>query len=239
MKIQVVYVLAIIAPALALAETYVEEPQCGTEGSVMERIADCSQKYPNDSQKLTEDDESQSDLPVSWRLITVVKDAAFSKVYRQVWYSESTNLVWSDRLVFDKHGGYISHQHASTICQDPSIGPASKGNLNLEFRLPAIDEFKKAQSQNLKDVLPGISDSVFSFTGSEIADGRGTTALHHGYAFWASDTETDERGRTYAWVYDAYPFPLLGSYFHRTNITKRKYVPGKHVMCVAELQPWQ
>jgi len=239
MKIQFVYLLAGFIPALASAEAYMEELECGTEGSVMERIADCAQKYPNDSQKITEDDDSLSELGVSWRLITVVKDEAFSEIYRQVWYSESTNLVWSDRLVFEKHGGYVSHQHASTLCQNPSIASASKGNLNLDFRLPSIDEYRKAHAQNLKEVLPGISDNVFSYTGSEIAEGRGTTALHRGYAFWASDIETDEKDRTYAWVFDAYPFPLLGSYFHRTNISKRKYVPGKHVMCVADLRPWQ
>ncbi len=239
MKMNFVYGLAVLVPVLVLAEGYDDESQCGLEGSVIERIAECAEKYPNGSQKVTDDEESKADLKVSWRLVTVIKDENFSRIYRQVWYSESSNLVWSDRLVFDEHDGYVSHPQAIQICQDLEIAPASKGRLNLEFRLPTIEEYKRAQAQNLKEVLPGISDNVFSYTGSEISEGRGTTALHRGYAFWSSDTETDAKGRTYAWVYDAYPFPLLGSHFHKTNITKRNYVPGKHVMCVAELQPWQ
>lgn len=236
MKTIYIYVLAFIGAGVAWAEESADN-QCGLQGSVTQRIADCAEMYPTDSSMTTTDDRGERDLRVIWRLVSVMNDGRYSKVKRQVWLNDSTNLIWSDRIVFGKSGGYVSHAEAMTLCQSDERSPASKGSINLEFRLPTIEEFREAHAQELRDVLPGVSDNVFNYTGSEISSGGGTTALHRGFAFWTSDTETDERGRRFAWVYDAFPFPLFGEYFYREKISNPKYTPGKNVMCVAKVAP--
>lgn len=232
MKIGIVYGFIGFCLSTALHASD-EDEQCGLSGSIGKRIKSCAVRYPIHSVVQTEDERSEGAPLVVWRLVSVMDDGFYSKLKRQTWFNESMNLLWSDRIVVGKSGGYVSHASAQGLCEDDQLGNSSKGDLDLAFRVPTIEEFRTAHAQELKSVLPGIADGIFSYKGSEIVAGGGTTALHRGFAFWASDTETDEDGDVYAWSYDPFPFPLGGKTFRKVRISDPDFTPGRNVMCVA------
>ena len=235
MKISIVYGFMVIWTSMALHASDGDE-QCGLSGSISQRIKSCAKQYPIHSVIQTEDDRNENGPLVVWRLVSVMDDGFYSKLKRQTWFNESMKLLWSDRIVVGKSGGYVSHVEAHELCSNDQVGNSSKGDLDIAFRLPTIEEFRTAHAQELKSVLPGIADGVFSYRGSEIVAGGGTTALHRGFAFWASDTETDEEGNVYAWSYDPFPFPLGGKTFRQVRISNPDFTPGRNVMCVADVR---
>ena len=237
-KMGVIFVLSLSIGWLSFLKNAQAESthdkSCGLTGTISERINDCYHQLGDKSQK--EIKTKLRDTPkVTWTLVESIKDPNFTKIYRQIWLDESSHLIWSDRLTDkDTHKNvYVTYWGALSACADPTQGEISKGKLDLDYRVPSKTEFETAHVHGLKKVLPGIQDSVFDYTGSEIANGLGTTALNRGYGFWTSTSYIDKNGQRRSYAYDPFPFPLFGHHITDPATPQSGLQYATEVICVA------
>ena len=103
---------------------------CGLEGSVDDRIKDCS--YQLNSKK------------EGFVLVTRSKD--FKEVYKET----STGLLWSDRLPYS-----LGYKSASSSCNSSLKEVA--GISGVTWRLPSINEYKEAEENGIRNALPNMN----------------------------------------------------------------------------------
>ena len=227
--------LFLLAVFFAPSQILAESRECGLEGSVEERIEDCASKF-NEATQVTKQKISWSESKqIVWRMVSRIKDPRYAIVHREVWFNEDTGQVWSDRMVLStKQKGYLTYEGARKACENPEIGAISKANLDLEFRLPNLADYRLAHDQNFSDVLNGMWDGGGNYSGPERGNGVGTTSLHVGFGFWSLDTFEHREGDISIMIYDAFPFPIFGKHFRLVNISKHPR-NGKQALCIAQL----
>ncbi|MFP5387376.1 MAG: DUF1566 domain-containing protein [Bacteriovoracia bacterium] len=108
---------------------------CGLEGSVEERIKDCSFQLTSEKEGFV--------------LVTRTKD--FKEVHKEV----STGLLWSDRLP-----STMNHYDAEKACMaDPKEFAGISG---VTWRLPSIKEYEQAEKNGIRKALPNMNDWFWS-----------------------------------------------------------------------------
>jgi hypothetical protein len=145
------------------AHAYVAD--CGTSGTIADRIADCASDYPASS---SWDGTAEGRLGEGlWKLVTRLAGPI------EVWQDTRTSLIWSDMLTdgsaaftfCEATGSNINYAgndcsaNAQAVCQD--VGNATlearKGNLSstdgVYWRLPTLSDWKLADINGLRAVF--------------------------------------------------------------------------------------
>jgi hypothetical protein len=110
---------------------------CGLNGSVDERIHDCSSRP--DSQKEG--------------FVLVARTTDFKEVHKEL----STGLLWSDTLPTQ-----MDRLNAKNACKDTIAEGA--GLSGVSWRLPSINEFKEAEKSGIRKALPNMNSWFWSST---------------------------------------------------------------------------
>jgi hypothetical protein len=119
---------------------------CGQEGSVDERILDCS--FQEGSQK--------------GQFFLVTRSINGIEVYRDV----ASGLIWSDRMAKN----YRFHSPALSICSNLNSRPNHSGVIpflgipDLTWRLPSADDFLQAEKNNIRQELPDMNHYFWTST---------------------------------------------------------------------------
>jgi hypothetical protein len=223
--------LAILfAPAILFGHS----KECGLEGSVEERIEDC-QRLKNSTKIRNQKLGAFKSKPITWRLVSRLRDHRFDVMQREVWFNEDTRLVWSDRMVLTRtHKGSLTYENAVRACENPEWARESKANLDLDFRLPNLQDFKIAHAQGLKDVIKGVGQGFSDYSGPESVSGIGTIAIYEGYAFWTLDLFEKPSGELFVMIYNSFPFPIFHKDFFLTPL-EAQYTPAFQALCIAKL----
>jgi hypothetical protein len=140
--------VALITISASAAYAHVEEMDqfdsinntpCGLNGSVDERIHDCSLQ-PNSQKE---------------GFVLVARTTDSKEVYKEL----STGLLWSDTLptLMDK-------TNAKNACKD-SIAEGA-GLSGVSWKLPSINQFKEAEKSGIRKALPNMNSWFWSSTAS-------------------------------------------------------------------------
>jgi hypothetical protein len=114
---------------------------CGLQGSIDERIDDCSKKR-NKNRK-------------NFSLV-----ARFKKDSQEIYKELSTGLLWSYRL-----SNAMDQYNAEKVCLEDFQDQA--GIESVSWRLPSIHEYRKAEESNIRD-LPDMHYWFWSSSGYEL-----------------------------------------------------------------------
>jgi hypothetical protein len=129
------FLLLIVTSASVLA---IEGKVCGTNGSVEDRIKDCSEQYGIGKNV--------------WTLVTRNGDD------KKVWLDPTSTLIWTE-----PNNKRTKIEDADALCKDSKLFTSNKGNLDLNFRLPTCGEFVYSKGEGLFDVIPNLSYHLFKF----------------------------------------------------------------------------
>jgi hypothetical protein len=111
---------------------------CGTNGSVEERIKDCSEQFGVGKNV--------------WTLISRNGDG------KKIWLDPSSTLIWTE-----PNNERMEIRDADQLCTDPKLFASNKSNLDIQFRLPTCGEFAYSDGEKLFEVIPNLSHSSFGF----------------------------------------------------------------------------
>lgn len=121
---------------------------CGTEGTIIERTRKCGKTVRKGK--------------ATWTLVTRTSEGA------EVWRENASGLLWSDRLGFK-----MDRRSAERVCLSDNRAAEIKGELPVQFRLPALKEFRAAERRGFRKVLPKMDDDWFWTSSSKGLDQDG------------------------------------------------------------------
>jgi hypothetical protein len=111
-------------------EGFNQKSPCGLEGTLDERIQDCSSQINSEKEGF----------------VLVARTTDFKEVHKEV----STGLLWSDRLP-----EVMNHFSAENVCQ--LSNPEFAGISGVNWRLPSLDEYKEADRNGIRKALPNMN----------------------------------------------------------------------------------
>ncbi len=122
---------------------------CGLEGSVAERINDCS---------VQPDSKKEGFILVARVLRTEDPGSVIKNRFVEVYLEPSTNLIWSDIDPLKYMGGF----RARLFCSQNIFEMA--GIAGLTWRLPSIQDYEQAERNGIRKALPNMSAYFWTAT---------------------------------------------------------------------------
>jgi len=133
--------------------THAEEGECGTEGTLEQRLAQCNRTAVHQGYR--------------WALVTRTPSG------NEVWRDDTTGFIWSDRAPET-----FPLRQARGFCSTPAHGSDVMGRLPIDFTLPEIWEVRQAERHGLSQVFASSSQGWFwSSTLSDIGSLRAREAF--------------------------------------------------------------
>jgi hypothetical protein len=133
--------------------TQAEETECGTGGTLEQRIAKCNRTTVHQGYR--------------WALVTRTPSG------NEVWRDNATGFLWSDRAPET-----FSLRQARDFCSAPARGSDVLGRLPVAFALPEIWEVRQAEKHGLSQLFSSSSQGWFwSSTLADIGSLRAREAI--------------------------------------------------------------
>ncbi len=133
--------------------------QCGMKGTIEERIKDCGNEQHEGFVLLARTpSEMTSDMdncPIGSRTVCFIQN----NIYLEI----STGLIWSDRLL-TKMNSYDANEACRTLFAKGGISNYSE-NWTKIWRLPTLAEYKSADKNGIRKVLPNMKHMFWTATG--------------------------------------------------------------------------
>lgn len=148
MKISISGVLTILLSLATMVVKADDKVPCGLKGSVDERISDCS--------RLPQQTWGGGD-----GFVLVTRSFDLKEVHKEI----STDLLWSDTLPLE-----MTHYDALDACNSDleEVGGIS----GVNWRLPTIHEYKKAEKNGIRFKLPNTNSWFWSSSVSPLMKNR-------------------------------------------------------------------
>jgi len=155
--------VTVLAMMFGIAQlTQAKEGECGTEGTIEQRIAQCNHTAVHQGYR--------------WTLVTRTPSG------NEIWRDDTTGFLWSDRAPET-----LALRQAREFCAAPARGSDVMGRLPVDFALPEISEARQAEKHGLFQVSATSSRGWFwSSTLSDVGSLRVREAFIYNGASGAS-----------------------------------------------------
>jgi hypothetical protein len=127
-----------------LSQTILANTPCGLEGTIEERIEDCSLKSPITKANHT------------FKLVSRLEE--LNGAEREIYLDTKTGLIWTDRLASE-----FTYERALEVCSE-SKNNRTGGITEVTWDIPTIDNYNEAEKNGIRRALPRMDDVFWTST---------------------------------------------------------------------------